>query len=109
MCHWPWLPIVRVRTNCHNSLRPQLIRGFLARETEARLGSGPGGRAHVRAHAFFRGVHWERAMAGKLKPPMRGPAGVKPPAVADPALALAAAGVGEADATFPGFDGSFFN
>lgn len=50
-----------------------LLRGLLIRQPAGRLGSRAAGAAEIRAHAFFGGVDWSAADAGKLPMPMPAP------------------------------------
>ncbi|CAI7844628.1 unnamed protein product [Closterium sp. NIES-53] len=48
-----------------------LLRGLLQKDPAKRLGSGPRGVEEIRAHKWFRGVHWGRLEAREVVPLFR--------------------------------------
>lgn len=48
-----------------------LIRGFLVKKREDRLGCGPDGANDIKAHSFFRSIDWVKLERREVEPPFK--------------------------------------
>eukprot|EP00042_Codosiga_hollandica_P035481 m.263483 g.263483 ORF g.263483 m.263483 type:complete len:349 (-) comp54644_c0_seq4:56-1102(-) len=48
-----------------------IIKSFLMKKPEERLGSGPNGEADMKGHAFFAGLEWDKLEQRKIEPPFK--------------------------------------
>lgn len=46
-----------------------LLKGFLNRDENKRLGCGDNGYNNVKSHAFFEGLDWDKLLKGEVEPP----------------------------------------
>ncbi|GJP41225.1 hypothetical protein CLOM_g895 [Closterium sp. NIES-68] len=63
--------IVKEKVKLPNYLTSEahsLLRGLLQKDPAKRLGSGPRGVEEIRAHKWFKGVHWQRLEARQVQP-----------------------------------------
>lgn len=59
------------RSNKINETAKDIIRGFLERDPEDRLGIRGDGFPDVKSHNFFEGISWELLFQKKLDPPFK--------------------------------------
>ena len=48
-----------------------LLKGFLERNPDQRLGYGPAGTADIKKHPFFADIDWEKLYARQIEPPFK--------------------------------------
>ncbi|KAM7226190.1 hypothetical protein CapIbe_022335 [Capra ibex] len=70
----PWTRSSEGSWSCPPYLTPDardLVKKFLKRNPNQRIGGGPGDAADVQRHPFFRHVNWDDLLARRVDPPFR--------------------------------------